>query len=38
MDDSPITCDEIIDAHVGAESNKEAKSNDEETKTLPTKF
>ena len=30
MDDSAITCDEIIDA--------EAKSHDEETKTVPTKF
>ena len=30
MDDSAIMCDEIIDA--------EAKSNDEETKTIPTNF
>ena len=30
MDDSAITCDEIIDA--------EAKSNDEETKTILTNF
>ena len=30
MDDSAIMCDEIIDA--------EAKSNDEETKTMPTNF
>ena len=30
MDDSVITCDEIIDA--------EAKSNDQETKTIPTNF
>ena len=32
MDDSAIICDKIIDA------DAEAKSNDEETKTLPTTF
>ena len=32
MDDSAITCDEIIDA------DAEAKSNDEETKTFPPNF
>ena len=36
MDDSAITCNEIIDAE--AKLNDEAKSNDEETKTCPTNF
>ena len=38
MDDSAIACDEIIDADAEARSKDEAKSNDEETKTFPTKF
>ena len=36
MDDSAIMCDEIIDAE--AKSNDKAKSNDEETRTIPTNF
>ena len=38
MDDSAMTCDEIIDADAEAKSNKNTKSNDEETKTIPTNF
>ena len=44
IDDSAITCDEIIDAEAEAKSNNEATSNDkakssiEETKICPTNF
>ena len=38
MDDSVITCDEIIDADAEAKSNSKAKSNNEETKTFPANF
>ena len=38
MDDSAITCDEIIDADAGAKSNNEAKSNNKEKKPFPTNF
>ena len=38
IDVSLITCDKIIDADVEAESNDEAKSNNEETKTVSTNF
>ena len=38
MDESAITCDEIIDADAGAKSNNEAKSNNKETKPFPTNF
>ena len=34
MDDSAIMCDEIID--VEAKSNNKTKSNEEETKSVPT--
>ena len=36
MDDSAITCDEIIDADAEAKSCNEAKSRDEETKAFST--
>ena len=36
MDDSAITCDEIID--VEAKSNNKAKLNEEETKSVLTNF
>ena len=36
MDDSAIMCDEIID--VEAKSNNKTKSNEEETKSVPTNF
>ena len=34
MDDSAITCDEIIDADAEAKTNNEAKSNDKEKKLI----
>ena len=33
-----IMCDEVIDADAEAKSNDEVKSNDEETKIVPTNF
>ena len=38
MDDSAITCDEIIDTDAEAKSYHNATSNDEETKTTSTNF
>ena len=38
MDDSAITCDEVIDADAEAKSNDEAKSNNKKAKTIPTNF
>ena len=38
MDDSAIICDKVIDANTKAKLNDKAKSNDEETKTVPTHF
>ena len=38
IDDSAITCYEIIDAEAEAKSNDEAKSNNEETKTFLLNF
>ena len=38
MDDSAIICDEVIDANTKATLNDKSKSNNEETKTIPTNF
>ena len=38
MDNSVIICDEVIDADTEAKLNNEAKSNNKETKTIPTNF
>ena len=38
MDDSAITCDQIIDADAEANSNDKAKLNNKETKSIPKNF
>ena len=38
MNDSAVTCDNMIDANAEAKSSNEANSNKEETKTFPTSF
>ena len=38
MDDSAIICDEVTDANTKATLNDKSKSNNEETKTIPTNF
>ena len=38
IDDSAITCDEIIDADAEVNSNNKTKSNGEQTKTFPKCF
>ena len=38
MNDSAITCDQIIDAGVEANSNDKAKLNNKETKSIPRNF
>ena len=38
MDDSAITCDEIIDADAEVKTNDKAKLNNDKTKTFSTTF